>query len=281
MDSNNNNDTRLYSLDDASTFRKLLVRVTVYFVLIPLTIFISIYALLSSFGTVPAGYRGVHLRFNKPISVLPEGLYIKIPLVDDVINFKIQKFSLPVKATASSKDLQTVSAEITPNLHIEENSVKDIYTNVGIDYPNIIIVPALQESIKAVTAKYTAEELITKRSEVRDLITQTLETKLQGSGVKLDSINITNFDFSDSFNVAIENKVTAEQNALAAKNKLDQVKFEAEQAVAQADGKAQALVIEGKAVSENPQVLQARAIEKWNGVLPTVTGSNIPFINIK
>ena len=90
-----------------------------------------------------------------------------------------------------------------------------------------------------------------------------------------------NFDFSKSFNDAIEAKVTAEQNALAAKNKLDQVKYVAQQAVEEATGKAKALSIEGQALQSNPQVLQIRAIEKWNGVLPTVTGSSMPFVNIK
>ncbi len=125
------------------------------------------------------------------------------------------------------------------------------------------------------------EELITKREEVRDDIKAHLVEKLTPTGILVEQFSITNFNFSPSFNKAIEDKVTAEQNALAAKNKLAQVQFEAQQAVEEATGKAKALQIEGQALSQNPAVKELRAIEKWNGVLPQVTGNATPFINLK
>jgi len=97
----------------------------------------------------------------------------------------------------------------------------------------------------------------------------------------VDEFNIVNFRFSKVFNEAIEAKVTAEQSALAAKNKLEQIKFEAEQRVAEAKGKAEAITVESNALRSNPQILELRALENWNGVLPQVTGSGgIPFINL-
>ena len=96
----------------------------------------------------------------------------------------------------------------------------------------------------------------------------------------VDEFNITNFEFSKVFNDAIEAKVTAEQSALAAKNKLEQIKFEAEQRVAEAKGKAEAITIESNALRSNPQILEMRALEKWNGTLPQVTGGAVPFISL-
>jgi regulator of protease activity HflC (stomatin/prohibitin superfamily) len=155
-----------------------------------------------------------------------------------------------------------------------------VYQEVGVDYKERLVDPALQEAVKASTAKYTAEELITKREEVRESIKSHLKEKLESRGIDVDDFNIVNFEFSESFNVAIENKVTAEQSALAAKNKLEQIKFEADQRIAAARGTAEAIRIEADALKSNPQVLQLRAIEKWDGRLPAVSGGAAPFVNV-
>ena len=143
--------------------------------------------------------------------------------------------------------------------------------------------PALQESVKAATAKFTAEELITKREIVRDEIKLSLQSKLQNDGIIVDDFNIVDFDFSASFNQAIEAKVTAEQQALAAKNKLEQIKYEAEQEVAKAKGKAEAQKIEGDALRANPEVIQLRSIEQWDGKLPLYMSGDgtLPFLQIR
>src|SRR3990167_3646323 len=144
-----------------------------------------------------------------------------------------------------------------------------------------VIDPAIQESMKASTAKFTAEELITKREAVREEVKTLLVEKLRPHGIIIDEFNIIDFDFSSSFNAAIEDKVTAEQEALAAENRLEKVKFEAQQRIEEAKGKAEAINIEARAISTNPQIIELRAIEKWNGTLPQVTGGAVPFINIK
>ena len=252
---------------------KIITHIVLIIVLIP--------SLWGSFGTIDAGNRGVLLQLGAVRGIKGEGLYFKIPFVQNVVEMNVQTQKVDVKASSASKDLQTVTADVTPNYHINPEKVSSIYQLIGVDYEEVLIQPALQESVKAITANYTAEELITKREQVRDAISELLKNKVNPNGIIIDSVNITNFDFSKSFNEAIEAKVTAEQSALAAKNKKDQVQYEADQAVIQAKGKAEALEIEGRAITQNPQVLQGRAIEKWNGILPTVTGSNIPFINIK
>jgi prohibitin 2 len=237
--------------------------------------------LFRPFGTIAAGERGIHLRFTAVTGkVFGEGLYFRIPLIESVqmMDIKIQK--LETIAAAASKDLQTVHSTVALNFHIDPERVSKIYQSVGLQYRERIIDPSMQESIKGSTAKFTAEELITKREQVREDIKNQLRTKLKEHDILVDEFNIVNFEFSKIFNEAIEAKVTAEQQALAAKNKLEQIKFEAEQKVAEARGKAEAITIESNALRSNPQILELRALEKWNGVLPQVTGGATPFINI-
>jgi regulator of protease activity HflC (stomatin/prohibitin superfamily) len=192
----------------------------------------------SPFGTIAAGERGVHLRFTAVTGkVFGEGLYFRIPLVESVqkMDIKIQK--LETTAAAASKDLQTVHSMVALNFHIDPERVSKIYQSVGLQYRERIIDPAMQEAIKGSTAKFTAEELITKREQVREDIKNQLRSRLREHDVLVDEFNIVNFEFSKIFNEAIEAKVTAEQQALAAKNKLEQIKFEADQKVAEARGK--------------------------------------------
>lgn len=243
---------------------------------------VVLFIVIWPFGIVEAGERGVLLRWGAVTNkIFDEGLYMRIPLADriEIMDVKIQKEE--VISTAASKDLQTVESKVALNYHIDPNRVANIYQDIGVNYSIRLIDPALQESVKSTTAKYTAEELITKREEVRDAIRTHLVTKLEPRGILIDDFNIVDFQFSESFNQAIELKVTAEQSALAAKNKLEQIKFEADQQIAEAKGKAEALRIESAALQSSPQILELRALEKWDGKLPTVMGSGAtPFIDI-
>jgi prohibitin 2 len=237
--------------------------------------------LLSPFGTIAAGERGVHLRFTAVTGkVFGEGLYFRFPLIESVqmMDVKVQKYEM--KSDAASKDLQTVHSIVALNFHIDPDRVANMYQDVGLQFKDRIIDPGMQEAIKASTAKFTAEELITKRELVRDEIKAQLKTRLKERNILVDEFNIVNFEFSKNFNDAIEAKVTAEQQALAAKNKLEQIKFEADQKIAEARGKAEAMTIESNALKSNPQILELRALEKWNGTLPQVTGGAIPLINL-
>lgn len=234
------------------------------------------------FGTIGAGERGVLLRWGAVTGkVFDEGLYLRIPIADRVEVMDVRILKEQIEASAASKDLQSVTSIVALNFHIQPDRVASIYQDVGVDYKARLIDPVLQEAVKASTAKYTAEELITRRDEVREQIRAQVKEKIAARGIEVDDFNIVNFSFSPSFNEAIELKVTAEQSALAAKNKLEQIKFEAEQNVAQARGKAEAIRIESDALRSNPQVLQLRAIEKWDGQLPRVTGGATPMIDIK
>lgn len=236
-----------------------------------------------SWGTIEAGHRGVVLRMGAVTGeIKPEGFYTKTPWMERVVEMDIRTQKAQDETEAASKDLQTVKATIALNLSVDPSKVAEIYQTVGVHYQGTIVDPALKESLKAVIAQYTAEELISKREVVREAIAALLSSKMSPHGIRTDAMNIVNFDFSHSFNQAIEAKVTAEQNALAAKNKLEQTKFEAQQRIAEAEGKAQAMKVESAVLQTNPQILHLRALEKWDGRLPTYLGSGaIPFIDIK
>lgn len=241
-------------------------------------------AMINPFVSVGAGERGVVLKFGKVDRIFEEGLNFRTPFIENVkiIDVKTQKEE--VTASAASKDLQTVSAVIALNYHVQADKVGELWTSIGKDYKERIIDPSIQEAVKASTAKFTAEELVTKREQIKEEMRVELVARLEKMFINVDGVNIVNFDFSPQFNAAIESKVTAEQNALAAKNKLEQVKFEAEQRVTQAKAEAEAIRIQAEAITQQggENYVQLQAIEKWNGTVPTyMMGSAVPFINLQ
>src|SRR3989338_94948 len=243
--------------------------------------FLLVIILFGALGTIGAGERGVLLRFGAvKEKVFEEGLYLKVPLIDEVIimDVKIQKDEVP--ATASSKDLQIITSKIAINYHLSPDKVNNVWQDVGKEYNSRIIAPSIQEAVKAVTAKFTAEELIVKREDVKNQIKINLAERLIKNNIIVDEINITAFDFSQAFNEAIEAKVTAEQLKLKAEMDLERIKIEADQRVAESQGKATAIRIEAQALTSNPQIVELRWIEKWDGKTPTYWGGASPFIGI-
>ncbi|MBI3622248.1 MAG: prohibitin family protein [Nitrospirae bacterium] len=235
-----------------------------------------------SFQIVRAGERGVvfnSLSGGVQSRVLKEGLQFKIPFVEDIIPVDIKVQKSETDAQAASKDLQIVRSRIALNYHVDPERVNTVYQDIGIEFKSRIIDPQVQEAVKAISAQYTAEELITKRPQVRDDVKEMLSQRLREFNVILDEFNIIDFAFSDEFNRAIEAKQTAEQNALKARRDLDRIKIEAEQTVTRAKAEADAQRLQS--VTITPILLQLRAIEKWNGVLPQVTGGATPFIDLK
>lgn len=250
-------------------------------------IFIGLIMLLNlPFVMVPVGYRGVKIRLgNTTGEIFQQGLNFKLPFIERSKNIEIRTQKESVKATAASKDLQSVEAEVALNFSLDQTKLVGLYQTVGDDYKERIIAPVLQEAVKAITAKYTAEELITKRGLVSSDIKSLLGEKLSPRGIVAEDFNIVNFNFSAAFDAAIELKVTADQNALAAENNLKKVKFEAEQAIATAKGQAEAIRIQAEAINSQggADYVQLQAIKQWDGKLPAqmVPNAAVPFINLK
>ncbi len=253
-----------------------------------LTVLILGFTFLAPFTVIPAGHRGVITTFGKVHEdVLGEGLHFRIPIVNTVnkIDVRVQKGE--GEGEAASKDLQTIHTKVALNYHLKPERVAITFRDIGSpqEVGERIIVPAVQEAVKAATAQYTAEELISKRSEVRDRIRAYLIDRLGKHGILVDEFSIVNFDFSKSFNDAIEAKTTAEQLKLKAERDLQRIRVEAEQKVAQAQAEAQALKLQKQEIT--PELIKLReieaqrmAIDKWNGVLPSVTGGAVPFIQL-
>ena len=242
---------------------------------------IALMIIFGSFGTIGAGERGVLLQFGAVQNkIFGEGLYFKIPFVHEVVKIDVKIQKDEVAASASSKDLQIVTSKIALNYHLSPESVNKIWQEVGKNYNVRIIAPSIQEAVKAITAKFTAEELITKREEVKEQIKMNLAERLLEHAIIVDEFNIIDFYFSPAFNAAIEAKVTAEQLKLKADRDLERIKIEKEQMITSAEGKARAILIEAQALIANPKVVELRWIEKWNGEVPQYWGQASPFIGL-
>lgn len=243
---------------------------------------IGILVLWSSFYIVTAGQRAILLRFGQVEGVERDGLHFKLPIIEAVkmVDIRTQKTESP--ANAGTRDLQVVNANVALNYHLNADSLGDTYSRIGLDVESKIIDPRIQEVVKAVVAHFSAEELLTKRDDVKTEITNTLRSSLAQYNITLEGIQITNFSFSHAFDAAIEAKQTAEQNALKAKNDLDRIKIEAQQKIAMAQAEAEAIKIQAQAIKEQggAEYVQLKAIEKWNGQLPQVSGNSTPFINL-
>jgi len=244
------------------------------FWLVSILIIIAIVLWFNSYFIVEPWYNGFTVTLWKINStVYSDWLHFKTPFITKAVKYNIQTQKLDAMSEASSKDLQTVAATIVVNYKYKESEVVTLYKNVGKEekVADKIIQPAVQEVFKSVVAKYSAEESITKRSEVSKDIEEALNARLQKYGITIQSFNIINFEFSKSFNDAIEAKVTAEQDALTQKNKLEQVKYESEQKIVSAEAQAKAIEIQAKAIQNQggEEYVKLKWIEKWNGQLPT------------
>lgn len=235
---------------------------------------------IASITIVPAGHKGVTLNMGAVTgAVMNEGINFNIPFVQsaEVIDVRVKKYESKDNSSAS-KDLQTVKSSIAVNYRVDQDHVSDLYQKIGMSYESTVINPAISECIKSVTSRYTAEELITKRTEVSEEMKNFLQEKLSEKYILIDSFNIVNLDFTDAFNTAIEEKQIAEQNALKAKYDLERIKTEAEQAVTKAKGEAEAMKLKNEQISQN--IIYLEFINKWDGKMPTYYGSDNLFLGL-
>jgi len=244
---------------------------------------------LAPVAIVPTGFRGVMTTFGKADDEsFDPGIHLMTPVISTMhlMDTRIQKGE--AEGDAASKDLQQVHTRIAINFHLDPTHVVSAFRDIGPTTEvaaDRIIVPAVQESVKAVTAKFTAEELVTRRTEVRDQVGGLLREKMTRHGLLLDEFAIVNFQFSKSFAEAIEAKVKAEQDKLKAERDLQRIMVEAQQKVTSAKAEAEALSLQKAQVT--PELLSLRrtenereAIRKWDGRLPTTTGGVVPFIDV-
>jgi regulator of protease activity HflC (stomatin/prohibitin superfamily) len=230
---------------------------------------------------VGPGERGILIQLGNMQGIFGPGLHFKIPVIQNVVTIDVRTQKEQVQVDAASKDLQSIRTLVALNYHVDPARVDSLYQEIGVQYVERIIDPAIQESVKAATAQFTAEELITKRPTVKEEIKAKLVERLSKTYIEIDDFSIVDFTFSDSFNAAIEAKQTAVQQALKAENDLKRIEIEAQQQIEKAKADAESIRIQGDALKENQGLVQLKFVEKWDGVLPTyVMGSNVPLLNM-
>ena len=218
---------------------------------------------------------------NPSEEVFREGIHWRIPFTQQMHLMDVRILKSEGEGEAASKDLQQVRVKVAVNYHLAPSSAAIAFRNVGQSTDEVtsrILDPARPEAVKSVTAQFTAEELITKRTQVRDDIAKLLREKMTRHGLILDEFAIVNFSFSPSFTTAIEAKVNAEQEKLKAERDLMRIRVEAEQKVTSARAEAESLRLQRQEVSQD--VLALRTIEKWDGHLPQVTGGAVPLLDL-
>jgi regulator of protease activity HflC (stomatin/prohibitin superfamily) len=278
----NNDDFDSVTESLRTTMQKKSVRTAFY---IGLALLILI--IFTPWVQIGAGERGVVLNFGAvQQKVLGEGLHFKVPIMQKIVPMDVKVQKATTDATASSSNLQEVSSTVAINYHIIPHKVNSVYQNIGLEFKERIIDPAVQEVVKAVSARYSAEDLITKRSAVSDAMKSTLTERLLVHNIAVDAFSIVGFSFSKIYMDAIESKQTAEQLAMKAQRDLERIKIEGEQKITSAKAEAEALRLQRENIS--PDLIELRkieanlkAIEKWNGIMPQVTGSGaVPFIGV-
>jgi regulator of protease activity HflC (stomatin/prohibitin superfamily) len=270
--------------------------------------FIMLVVVLSaSVKIVEAGHRGVLLNFGAvdTSASLNEGIHFVVPFRDNVIQLEVRTQRITENAASASNDLQDVSTQVALNYHVDPATAQILYQQIGFDYANRVIAPAIQESVKQISARFNAENLITNRETVKSEIEANIKARLAPYNIVVEALSITEFQFTEQFRRAVEAKVEAEQRALQATNDLRRIEIEAQQAearavgeqqaniaraegvrqaaVLQAQGEAEAIQIVEAQLRENPRYLEWLKTQRWDGVLPLVTGGGegaTPFIEI-
>ncbi len=260
------------NINNIPTFNEEFFKRIIKFGILGIIALILLFSPIGLFSTVEAGHVGVVTRFGAVNRVANPGVVVKIPFIDVVAKMETRTQKEQVEAQAASKDLQVVKSTIALNYHLRGEKAVEVYQNIGIEYNERIIAPAMQEAFKATTARFTASDLISKREAVKTQAYTELKKRLEKYNVIVDDFNIVNFDFSLEFNQAIENKTVAQQNK-------ERAQIEAETALVQAQGQADAQRKVEESGNLSPAYLEFLAIQKWDGVLPNAT-SGTPFINI-
>jgi len=235
---------------------------------------LALILIFGSFGTVDAGDRGVKVRLGNVVGIVEPGLYFKLPLIEHIYSIDVRTqgviYERENPLTAASSDLQDVNVAVVTNYHVDPTKVAELYKQYRTleNHEEIVIRPIVRDTVKAISAQYEAGQLVTKRQEFAEKVAFKLNERLNGAFIVVEQSNITDIKFSTEFSKAIEAKVTAVQNAEASKNKLEQIKYDAQQTIETAKAQAEAIRIQAQAINSQggADYVKLKAIEKWSGV---------------
>lgn len=264
------------------------------------------YTVLGGIKSVPSGYKGVKLQFGQIVGEADEGLhFVVVWFGQDIVPMSIQTLKVSIADTScGTVDMQEARIDVTVNYHIDAGFVKEIFRSLRLDWENRVIVNNVQQALKATTAKFRAEELLSKREEVRLNFYNALQSKMNQYHITIEEVQLEDIQFSEAFTRAIEEAATAEQNAIRERNQLEVIRYQQEQAIIKKEAEAKMMRIEAEAyanatvtramadseairvvaeqIANNPDYLTKISIEQWDGKLPYYYGGGaaIPFINI-
>jgi len=254
--------------------------------LLPAVLVVAVMLAFSAFFIVPPGEVAIKTRLGAIVDSYGEGMHFKLPFLEGVTKFSIQIQRANIKTQAFSKDLQTMNAHLVVNHRIEQGTAVSIFRNLGPNYVENIVDPAVQEVFKAIAARYSAERVISERNELVQEINKEVKDRLTTKQIVVTDISVVDLDFTDQFLKAVEDKQVADQQAQMAGKLVEKAKRDAEQQIAKSRGEAEALRMQREQVT--PALIELRkvdaqlkAIEKWNGVLPGYVGAGVPFISIE
>jgi regulator of protease activity HflC (stomatin/prohibitin superfamily) len=244
-----------------------------------------------SFAIVPAGHRGVVLWWGSVEKrIMGEGLNFKVPITERVIKVDVRVQPHPFREIdAASKEYQMVKLTGMMNFHIDPSYVNDLYQKVGLDFANKVIDPAFNDFVKEVVPIYQITEILPKREDIRKKAMAKLGENLARYHIIVDDIYFANIRFSPEYEKAVEAKQVAQQQVETQRQVLAQREIEAQQKVATAKGEAESILVvaqgqakanEALSRSLSPILVQYKSIEKWNGILPQVSGGGIPLIDL-
>ena len=246
-------------------------------------VIVALILIFNAFSVVEAGHTGVIVTMGKVTeSTLQEGLHLKIPFIQDIVMIDNRIVKLQVQTEAFSKDLQTVDTVLAINYRVDTSKSYSIYKNVGANYEDVLITPAVNEVLKAITAQYTAEESVTNRNMISEGLVVGLNDKLNSAGLYITDVNIINFEFSEAFITAIEEKQVAQQQLLKAETDKQTAITNAEAEAESIRIRAQAEADANKTIAESltDEIIEYQKIQKWDGILPKVTGSSGTFVTL-
>ncbi|MBQ9032427.1 MAG: prohibitin family protein [Parasporobacterium sp.] len=252
-------------------------------VIIAAAVIIVLILVFNAFSVVEAGHTGVIVTLGKVTeSTLQEGLHLKIPFIQDIVMIDNRIVKLEVQTEAFSKDLQTVTTTLAINYRVDTAKSYSIYKNIGASYEDVLITPAVNEVLKATTAMYTAEESVTNRNMISEGLVAGLNEKLNADGLYVTDVNIINFDFSEAFITAIEEKQVAQQQLLKAETDKQKAITNAQAEAESVRIKAQAEADANKTIAQSlsDEIIEYQKIQKWDGILPQVTGAGGSFVTI-
>jgi len=252
--------------------------VAVASVVITLLLFLT----LRPFEVVDTGHRGIEITLGKVGDIsLTEGLYFFNPLTTSIKEINVQTIKWDNKTQAYTKDIQQAAIAYTLNFNLEPEAANSVYKTVGEGWQNSLVPQIVEGTLKGVIGQWDAVDLIANRSKANSTIETAISEVLKEKHILVTKFEITNIDYNDEFEKAVEAKVTAIQRAAEAQNKTVQITEEAKQRVIAAKAEAESMKIRSEALSQNQNLVQYEAVQKWDGKMPVyMMGSSVPFINL-